>query len=275
MASISWTKVPVLAKMTLPSGNTYYFKDEDVRDWVGDGTTSGAEKRLTDVETAIESLANATHWLGVTSTTLSDGATTNPIIIGSSSVTAVNGDIVQDANHVEYIFNGNLATPAWQQLGSSVGTLGNFAYADEGESTFTVSGTANSSSVSFSGGTTDSVLGADTTFTTADSTVTLGTPTTASVTPFGSAGSAPSWTGTVANEELTIGWDAGTVPTAGTAVEVVTALPSTGNTASAQTITVGSNDPVTAVTGVGTATASGQSFTSNSTTITVTPKSNA
>ena len=296
MGAISWTSIPVAAKFTLPSGNTYWFEDSDVRTWVGDGTTSGAEKRLTDAETAIAALSNATHWLGVTTTALTDGATTNPIVISGNNVTAVNGDIVQTSgNGLEFIFNGNLATPAWQQLGASVGTLKAFAYADEGEATFTPGGSNAASAVTFSGGTTDNVLGADTTFTNASSTVTLGTPVTgaletASVAPFGSAGTLPTWTATVANEELTFSWSAGTLPAAGTNVtvatgqvvssdpsgdSVVTGMPSSGNTAAAQTITVGTNDSVTAVTGVGTATAAAQVFTGTQQTITVTPKSSS
>lgn len=119
MASITWTQTPTLYEMTLPSGNSYYIEDNEVREWIGDGSTSGAEKRLADVESEVAKLSNATHWLGVTTTSLTDGSTTNPITINGESVTAVSGDIVQDSNGNEYIFNGT----AWQALGSSVGTL--------------------------------------------------------------------------------------------------------------------------------------------------------
>lgn len=192
MATITWTYTPLMSKAKLPSGNTYYFKDADVRVWIGDGTTSGAEKRLTDVETAVAALSNATHWLGVTTTSLSDGATTNPITIGGESVTAVSGDIVQVYNTtMEFIFNGT----AWQQLGASVGTLKAFAYVDEGEATFTPSGTAGTSSqsVSFTGATGATVL---------TSSVTATVPKTSSATKYlkvSSAGGSvsPSGTGTL------------------------------------------------------------------------------
>jgi hypothetical protein len=145
MATITWTLTPVLAQTTLPSGNTYYFKDADVRAWIGDGTTSGAEKRLSDAESAIQALSNATHWLGVTTTSLSDGATTNPITINGQSVTAVSGDIVQvSTSGAEFIFNGT----AWQELGTSIGTLKDFAYVDTGTVTITSDGSNSSSSVS-------------------------------------------------------------------------------------------------------------------------------
>lgn len=185
MATINWTYTPLMSKATLPSGNTYYFKDADVRNWIGDGTTSGAEKRLSDAETAIAALSNATHWLGITTTILTDGSTTNPITIGGSSVTAVSGDIVQVYNtDQEFIFNGT----SWQQLGTSVGTLKAFAYVDEGEATFTPAGTAGTSSqsVSFTGATGATVL---------TSSVTATVPKTSSTTKYLTV--APSGTGTL------------------------------------------------------------------------------
>lgn len=178
MSAITWTQTPTLKELTLPSGNTYWLKDDEVRQWIGDGSTSGAEKRLSDAESAIQALSNATHWIGVTTTTLSDGATTNPITINGESVTAVSGDIVQDSNGQEYIFNGT----AWQALGSSVGTLKAFAYADTGDVTITPKGSVSGTAV------------------------TLSTDTVGSVT---NAGSMPTYT--VSNGVLTIG--AGVVPT--------------------------------------------------------------
>ena len=147
MSAIIWTLTPTIMKVTLPSGNTYYFKDEDVRNWVGDGVTSGAEKRLSDVESAVSALANATHWLGITTTSLEDGSTTNPITINGSSVTAVGGDIVQDSNGQEYIFSDKVNPNAWQQFGASIGTLKSFAFVDTGYVTLTPSGSNSSSSV--------------------------------------------------------------------------------------------------------------------------------
>ena len=156
MAAISWTQTPTLIQITLPSGTSYYLKDDEVRTWIGDGTTSGAEKRLTDAESAIQALSNATHWLGITTTTLSDGATTNPITINGDSVTAVSGDIVQDSNGEEYIFNGT----AWQKFGGSIGSLGNMAYVDTGTVTLTPAGSVSTPTISVSSaGSTGTVVG--------------------------------------------------------------------------------------------------------------------
>lgn len=43
----------------------------------------------------IGALGDVTEWLGVTTTILEDGSTTNPIIINGESVTANAGDFVQ------------------------------------------------------------------------------------------------------------------------------------------------------------------------------------
>lgn len=210
MAAITWTLVPTLKELTLPSGNSYYLKDEDVRLWIGDGTTSGAEKRLSDAEDAIAALTNATHWLGITTSSLEDGSTTNPIIINGDSVTAVSGDIVQDVNANEFIFNGT----AWQQFGGSIGTLKAFAFVDTGDVTLTPSGTNSSSSVSGTCSVTPSgtigVGSGTANYTPAGSvTGTAVTLTSGSVGSVTDAGSMPTYT--VANEILTI--SAGVVPT--------------------------------------------------------------
>lgn len=242
MASITWTQTPTMYEITLPSGNAYYLKDNEVRQWVGDGTTSGAEKRITTLETEVAKLSNATHWLGVTTTSLTDGSTTNPITINGESVTAVSGDIVQDSNGNEYIFNGT----AWQALGSSVGTLKAFAYVDTGEVTITPAGSNASSSVSGTCSVTPSGSVSGTA-------VTLSTTSVGSVT---NAGSMPTFT--VTNEILTI--TAGATPTVSSVtvadgVDTVTDPTFTGS-ASSGTIS---------------GTAAAQTFTGTEATHTVTP----
>lgn len=244
MATITWTQTPTLYELTLPSGNSYYLADDEVRDWVGDGSTSGAEKRLSDVETEVAKLSNATHWLGITTTSLTDGSTTNPITINGQSVTAVSGDIVQDSNANEYIFNGT----AWQALGSSVGTLKAFAYADTGDVTITPKGSNASSSVSGTCSVTPSGSVSGTA-------VTLTSSSVGSVTD---AGSMPTYT--VSNGVLTI--SAGATPTVSsvsvaTGVDTVTDPTFTGS-ASSGTIS---------------GTAAAQTFTGTEETYSVTPHS--
>lgn len=291
MASITWTQTPTMYEVTLPSGNSYYIEDNEVRQWIGTGSSSGAEYRISSLETEISKLANATHWLGVTTTPLTDGATTNPITIGGSSVTAKSGDIVQANSKTEFIFNGT----AWQELGSSVGTLKAFAYVDTGEVTITPKGSNTASSVtgtcsvtpsgSISTGTgtanytpAGSVSGSVTAPTI--SVKTAGT--TASVTPFGSAGTLPSCTlptYTVSNGVLTItsgSFSAGTLPSAGTAVTVKTgdaAYQATAPTFSGSFSGTGTQLKFTGSASSGTisGTAAAQTFTGTEETHTVTP----
>lgn len=60
-------------------------------------------------------LTNAMIYIGKTSTTLSDGATTNPITINSENVTVKQGNVVIDSsNKKEYIWNGS----NWEEFGN-------------------------------------------------------------------------------------------------------------------------------------------------------------
>lgn len=107
-----------ITKITLPSGNTYYVKDEEARD-------------------LIESLMSATKWLGVTTSAITDGSDLNPITIDGKSVTAVAGDIVSKGS-AEFIFNGT----TWQAFGD-LSALGALAYKSKASGTFTPAGTVS------------------------------------------------------------------------------------------------------------------------------------
>lgn len=294
MAAITWTSTPTIYSVTLPSGTTYYLKDLDVRAWIGDGATSGAEKRITDLEAEVEALSNATHWLGVTTSAVSDGSTLNPIIINGDSITAVSGDIVQrSGTGAEFIFNGT----AWQELGTSVGTLKAFAYVDQGEVQIQPKGTNTSSSVSFTGGSSDTFVQGYSSPTSesfvksypgaSGNLVKTSVP---NVTSAGSVGTAASWSATVTGENLTFAWSANTPTTPatlGTAIEVATgAIANDGTGAEVLTglgtpttgsAMTGLGTPTTgsAVTAIGTATAAAQTFTGTVETYDVDPKSNS
>ena len=258
MSAITWTQTPTLYEITLPTGNLYYVSDDEVRQWIGDGTTSGAEKRLSDAESAITALSNATHWLGITTTELTDGATTNPIAINGQSVTAKNGDIVQYES-TEFIFNGT----AWQQFGASIGTLKAFAFVDTGTVTIKPKGSNSSSSVTFSGGSTDTFVKSQSA--TKSKLVTDTVPNVTSV------GTAPSWSATVTDGNLTFSWSAGSVPTLGTAKTVATGA--LANDGAGAEVATGLDTPTTAsaITGLGTATAAAQTFTGTQEAYTVNP----
>lgn len=107
-----------ISKITLPSGSTYYIKDEEVRELISD-------------------IEKYTKYLGVATTALSDGATTNPITINGESVTAESGNIAT-YNNKEFIFNGT----AWQEFGDLSG-LGSLAYKNSASGSYTPAGSVS------------------------------------------------------------------------------------------------------------------------------------
>lgn len=78
-ALISSIIVPVNVSGTV-TNVTYDIKDAQAR---------------SDIETIQQSISSALHWIGVTTTALTDGSPTNPITIGGNSVTASTGDVTQ------------------------------------------------------------------------------------------------------------------------------------------------------------------------------------
>ena len=116
-----------ISKVKIPGDTAiYYIKDDEARD-------------------LIAQLGDFTAYLGVTTTALSDGSTTNPITIDGESVTAVAGNIVSYNDTTtslytakDFIFNGT----KWQEFA---------AYADKGTVTITPnvvkSGTVTATSV--------------------------------------------------------------------------------------------------------------------------------
>lgn len=70
-----------------------------------DGRLSTAEGEIDDLQSAVEGLTGAMHFIGTTTTELSDGATTKTITVDGVNITAAAGDVAiyDDA---EYVFNG-------------------------------------------------------------------------------------------------------------------------------------------------------------------------
>lgn len=101
-----------IKKITLPNGTTYDIVDAGGR-------------------ALIAELQAYTDYLGVTTTALADGATTNPISIDGKDVTAKKGNI---ANYgaKEFIFNGSV----WQEFGD-LSALGDLAYVSSADVTGT------------------------------------------------------------------------------------------------------------------------------------------
>ena len=78
-----------ISRITLPNGNTYDIKDTWAR---------------SEIE-SLESIDNGVRLVGVTTTALTDGATTTTISINGSDKTAVKGDLVFVDNK-EFLFDG-------------------------------------------------------------------------------------------------------------------------------------------------------------------------
>ena len=125
-----------LSKLTV-GGQQYDLKDAEAR------------QSISDIQSSI---TGAMHYIGTTTSTLSDGATTNPIVIGGENVTAAAGDVAI-YGEMEYVFNGT----KWQEFGST-GSLKALAFKDNATGDVTCAGSNSASAVSFSGTTTETVL---------------------------------------------------------------------------------------------------------------------
>ena len=239
--------MPEISRITLPSGNTYDLKDA----------------------TARAAIAGGTVFLGVTTTPLTDGATTSPIIIDGESINAVNGGIAIYGNG-EFIYASK--DSKWHEIGDTT-NLGDLAYKDSASGSYTPEGTVSKPSFTGTEGNL-SVSG------TPQGTISTGTGT-ANYTPEGSvstptitvtpstttkyvassatgggsvtAGSAadctlPVLTTSVVDETLTIGWSSGSF---------------TANTPTA--VTLPSFSSQTIATGIQSATSTQPSFTGTGT----------
>lgn len=76
------------------------------------------QKKITELKAVVDVLDSVQRYIGVTTTTLTDGATTNPIEINGASVTAINGDAAI-YNGSDFVFNGTI----WQAIPQAFGAL--------------------------------------------------------------------------------------------------------------------------------------------------------
>lgn len=302
--------MPDISKITLPSGSTYDIKDATAR---------------SDIQDIWNSISGGIHYLGTTTTPLSDGSTTSTIIIAGNSHVAVNGDMVNYGSK-EFVWDST----KWQEMGD-LGALKALAYKDTASATYTPAGsvskpsfTGTQGSVSVSGSPSGNVaisVGTGTanytpegsvsqpTFTgtsfsstgsyTPEGSVTISksnsgtanytpegtvstptitvTPSTTTVNSITAVGSLPTFSVTVANENLSFSWDAGALPTKGDNTSVVSGI--TSATATQPTFTgtgavlsgsfSGTSKTVT-VSGTATGTVSQPTFTGTGTELTAT-----
>jgi len=163
-----------------------------------------------DISDIWRAISGGLTFLGETTTVLTDGSTTNPITINGESVTATAGSIVL-YDMAEFLFDGS----KWVELGD-LSVLGALAYKDSATGSFTPSGSVAAPTISVAS------AGATTT-----------------VNSIESVGTLPSFGATVSNENLTLSFNAGTLPTKGSNTTVKTGDASYSATAPAFTGSAG------------------------------------
>lgn len=164
--------MPEVSKITLPSGTTYDFKDA----------------------TARMALSGAMHWIGITTTEISDGSTIHEILIDGETVTvgAEDSGAVIGYAEKEYIWNGT----KWQEFGST-GSLKALAFKDNASGPYTPEGSCSGTAVQLA---------------------------TTTVNSINTVGSLPSLTLTVSNETLNVAFNPGVLPEKGGDTTVATGV---------------------------------------------------
>ena len=218
-----------ISKITLPSGSVYNIKDAQAR---------------ADIAAISGTLAGGVSLLGVTTTPLTDQATTpTTIAINDTDTAVIKGNLVI-YNQKEFLWDGT----KWQEMGD-LGAFKALAYKDTASTTYTPAGTVTQPS--FSGSVTTSTgtftpAGSVSAATTSNQTPTVApaasgeatyTPagsvaaptisvdsagTTTTVNSITDVGTLPAFTTSVTSENLTLGWSAGTLPTKGADTTVKT-----------------------------------------------------
>lgn len=179
-----------ISKITLPSGNTYNIKDTVAREAIAGGVSfiiawSGNTTPVpANIPAGVVVTYDGTTYTGTMS---ANSAQPGSFYLVKSSTEVGSLDIYD-----EYIPVGSGSNKIWEKLGDTqvlLSSLGALAYKDN------VTATASSSSVTFTGGTTDKVLGSDATFTTTVTPSTTNIKATASGTAVGANGTAAAITG--------------------------------------------------------------------------------
>ena len=226
-----------ISKITLPNGSTYDLKDAKARE---------------SIETIKSNISSGIHYRGVSTTALEDGSDVARLELeGYGDYTPQSGDLVIYEDK-EFIFVEYHDTRSWHEFGST-GSLKSLAFKDSASASYTPAGTVSqptftgkSTPVSVSGTATvqpkaSLILyepGASTPTHpgAAPGTYVHGAPkakatgtavslSTASIKQITNVGTAPALTTTVSGETLTLGWNAGTLPTS-EAVDVATGVSS-------------------------------------------------
>lgn len=211
----------------LPNGTSYEIAD------------STARQDITDLK---KKVTGSMYYMGITTTQLVDGSTTNPIDIDGTMINASAGAVALFGEE-EFIFNGT----KWQRFGVA-GSFGALAFKSSASGKFTPGGsvsqptfTGDNQNVS-AGFTPEGTVDIDSftptgTVSKPETTVVLNTTTVNSITDVGSLPSCtlPAFTATVSSGTLTLGWTAGSfsagdLPTKGSNQTVAISVKSASTT---------------------------------------------
>lgn len=111
-----------ISKITLPNGTTYNIKDATAR------------QSISNLQTT---LSGGMHYVGTTTTTLTDGASTTPIKISNRDYSPISGDVVI-YNSLEFIYSS--IDNKWHEFGST-GSLKALAFKNQASGSYTPAGT--------------------------------------------------------------------------------------------------------------------------------------
>lgn len=111
-----------ISKITLLNGTTYDLKDAQAR---------------SDIAAIEAAIAGGVTFMGETTTALTDGATTNPVMINGSSVTAIKGYLVVYSQK-EFVFDGT----KWIEMGD-LSLIGDLGWKDSASGSYTPVGTVS------------------------------------------------------------------------------------------------------------------------------------
>ena len=181
-----------ISKITLPSGNTYNIKDAVAREAIAGGVSfiiswnGSTTPAPANIPAGVVVTYNGTNYTG---TLAANASQPGAFYLVKSSTQKDTLDVYD-----EYVAVGATGSKTWERLGDtqiSLSDLGALAYKDNATGT----ATASSSTVTFTGGTTDTVLGSGATFTTTVTPSTTNIKATASGVAVGANGTAAAITG--------------------------------------------------------------------------------
>ena len=245
---------PVISQITLPSGTTYDICDITAREAAAHGMAMNLCTNAANTPKDVEWMSGGTK---ITGTLVASSSTQGAFYL--VPVTTQSGKDIY-AEYVTVTDGAASPTYSWEKIGTTdidLSDLGDLAYKDNASATYTPQGSVSGgaftgSSTTFTGNFTpqgsiavNAASGSGTSYTPSGSIAvnassesgtaytpegSVSAPTisvssagaTTSITPFGTQGTLPSLTTTVSDGNLTISFSQGTLPTAGTAVDVKT-----------------------------------------------------